>query len=213
MKRSSVLLSLFCALACVVSARADLTITLSPSVQNGPRGQEVVFSGTLTNTSGTDKLFLNDIQATLSASVSPYLTLKSNAFFSNVPGILLPGESYSNSELFRVSLGALAAPGDYPGTIIINGGANLAALTNLANADFVVSSPWKIVSVTRLPNNHVVLQCFGVASVANTIQASPDFATPFATLAAPTADGTGAFQYEDANAGSFTTRFYQLAVP
>jgi hypothetical protein len=210
MKSVRALFSLFCALACVVSAHANLTMTLSPSVQNGPRGQEVVFSGTLTNTSAT-KIFLNDIQATLSAGVSPYLTLKPNAFFSNVPGILLPGESYSNSELFRVSLSALSSPGDYPGTIVMYGGGDILANTNLASAGFVVSSPWNIISITRLTNGHVLLQCFGVSNVGNTIQFSPNLVTPFNLLTTVPADANGAFQYEDANAG--TMRFYQLAFP
>jgi hypothetical protein len=47
----------------------------------------------------------------------------------------------------------------------------------------------------------------------NTIQASPDLITPFTNLASVMADVTGAFQYEDTNAGNFPKRFYRLSLP
>lgn len=121
--------------------RAELTAALSPSVRNGARGAELVFSGTLTNTSATDKLFLNAIAATLDAGSAPYLALKSNAFFSNVPGVLLPGESYTDSEIFRIALSGAAPAGDYAGTLVLRGGANIFANTDLASASFAVLSP------------------------------------------------------------------------
>ena len=213
MKNMRISLSVLCALACLASARANLTMTLSPSTQIGPRGTEIVFSGTLTNTSATAKVFLNDIHAILGTGSSAYLTFEPNAFYSNVPGILLPGESYSNSELFRVLLSAMAPAGDYHGTIFVTGGGDMVANSDLASGGFVVSSPWKIVSATRLANSHLLLQCFGVANATNTIQAAPDLMTPFTTLAHVAADANGAFQYEDVDAGGLSSRFYQLVYP
>ena len=74
-------------------------------------------------------------------------------------------------------------------------------------------APLKIVSITRLANGHILLQCLGVPDQLNTIEASPDLVTPFTPLASVMADVTGAFQYEDAGASSLTKRFYRLAYP
>lgn len=135
------LLMIFFVLSCTASVRADLTMTLSPSIQNSARGLEIVFSGTLTNTSATGKLFLNDIAATLAGASASNLTFKPNNFFSNVPGILFPGESYSNSELFRIFLSGIAPAGDYGGTVTLRGGADIFANGDLASAPFTILSP------------------------------------------------------------------------
>jgi hypothetical protein len=202
---------LFCVLAPITCARGDLTVSLSPSTRYGPGGIEIVFSGTLTNTSATDKLYLNDVRADLTGAAATYLTFEPNAFFSNVPGILLPGESYSNSEIFRIVLSGMTPPGDYPGTLVISGGANIFATSDLGSAAFVVTSPGKIASITHLANGHILLQCFGAANAANTIEWSPDLLTTFTTLTTVNADSDGAFQYEDTNPG--TSKFYRLTFP
>ena len=141
MKRFRLLALIFCAVAWTATARASLTMLLSQSIQNSARGREIVFSGTLTNTSGTDKIFLNEIVASLGGSSATNLTLNSNSFFSNVPGILLAGESYSNSELFRILLKPVAPADDYGGTITIRGGADIFANGDLASGNFTVLSP------------------------------------------------------------------------
>jgi hypothetical protein len=74
-------------------------------------------------------------------------------------------------------------------------------------------SELKIISITRLANGHIVLQCLGVPNQLNSVQASPDVIIPFTNLAGVMADVTGAFQYEDTDAGNFTKRFYRLAFP
>jgi hypothetical protein len=118
-----------CGLMFVSIAHAGLTLTISPSVQKAERGIEIVFRGTLTNTSPTQKLYLNDIALTAEPSA---LTLQANAFFANVPGILLPSESYTDDELFRVVLDAGATPDTYAGTVIIRGGSSINANDDLA---------------------------------------------------------------------------------
>jgi hypothetical protein len=213
MKISKSLLIVFCVLPWMTAARGDLLISLSPSTRYGPKGTEIVFSGTLTNTSATEKVYLNDVHATLTGDAATYLMFEPNAFFSNVPGILLPGESYSNSELFRVLLSTSTPKGDFPGTFVISGGANIFANGDLVSAAFVVSSPGKIYSISRMANGHILLQCFGAANTLNTIQASPDLSTPFTTLGTMMADDQGAFQYEDTGAANFPSRFYRLAFP
>lgn len=135
-----VLLSLG-ALACASSALAGLSMSLSSSVQNSARGVQVVFSGTLTNASATEKLYLNDIAANFSSVAAGNLALKPNAFFWNVPGVLLPNESYTDSELFRVFVNGTAPAEDYAGTITILGGADIFASDALASTGFTILSP------------------------------------------------------------------------
>ena len=102
---------------------AALTLQLSPADRPAATGATVTFTGVLTNTSATDKLFLNDIQATLTSGST---TLKSNAFFSNVPGILLPGESY-DGPIFAIKLDAAASSANYTGSVTLKGGATILA--------------------------------------------------------------------------------------
>jgi hypothetical protein len=123
-----------------LSANGALNIALAPAVLNAARGSEVVFGGTLTNTSATGKIFLNDIHAVLDGSAATYLVLQPNTFFANVPGILLPGETYTGP-IFRMALAAVAPAGDFSGTITLDGGANIAGIANLASAVFTILSP------------------------------------------------------------------------
>lgn len=114
-------------------ASAGLTLAVAPGAQAAAPGADLLFSGTLTNTSTTERLFLNDIQATLSGGAAAHLSLKSNTFFSNVPGILLPGESYAGP-LFRVRLSAAAPAGNYTAGISILGGASIIAMSALESS-------------------------------------------------------------------------------
>ena len=123
-----------------MSVRASLTIVLAPAPQVAEQGGEMIFSGTLTNTSATDKLFLNDLDATFTGSSAAYLALKTNAFFANVPGILQPGENYTGV-LFRIAISSLTPPDSYAGTVAVLGGADIFAMGNLASAGLTIASP------------------------------------------------------------------------
>jgi hypothetical protein len=57
-----------------------------------------------------------------------------------VPGILLAGETYTDV-VFGITLGAVALPGVYSGTVTILGGSNIFAESNLASASFQISLP------------------------------------------------------------------------
>lgn len=133
-------LAMFVALVLLgaVGLEAAITLVLAPAAQDAAHGPELVFSGTLTNTSATETVFLNDLQATFTGDAATFLTLNTNTFFANVPGILLPGEAYTGV-LFRVTLGAAAPPGDYTGTIFVNGGAGIFAGGDLVSAGFTAS--------------------------------------------------------------------------
>ncbi|MDB6139455.1 MAG: hypothetical protein JWO94_2527 [Verrucomicrobiaceae bacterium] len=131
----------FLALAASSGVRAALTLQLTPDNLAVAAGGAVIFQGLLTNTSTTDKLFLNDIQASLTGDASANVTLKSNTFFANVPGILLPGETY-NGPLFLLKLGDGAPSAIYSGSIAINGGTDIFTSAALASSSFtLMASP------------------------------------------------------------------------
>ncbi len=123
---------LLCLLLGSHMAFAGLTLSLNPGAQPVSTGAEALFSGTLTNTSATDKLYLNDLAVTFTADPQSDTTLSSNAFFANVPGILLPGETY-DGPLFRISLSSTSSAANYTGTITLQGGTDITSATALAS--------------------------------------------------------------------------------
>jgi len=72
----------------------------------------------------------------------------------------------------------------------------------------------QILSITRSGSGDL-LNCLGVPNAANRVEKSDDLTVPnsFTTLASPTADANGAFQFTDPNPGDLTKRFYRLAYP
>jgi hypothetical protein len=136
---------LFLACVSIATTQAQLTATLSASIQNSAAGQSLVFSGSLANT-GTANLYLNNV----TYSVPGGMTSGSNAFYANVPGILTPGESYIGP-IFGVVLSSSAAPADYAGSVVIQGGTNIFDATILASPSFTVLSPAvSIVATTEI---------------------------------------------------------------
>lgn len=135
----------------IVALRADLVMSLSADIQNSARGTELVFRGTLTNTSSSEKLYLNDIGANLNGPSATNLTFEPNSFFFNVPGILFPDESYTDSELFRVVVSGSARADVYGATITLRGGSNIQATDDLATAGFTILSPDISVALALTP--------------------------------------------------------------
>jgi hypothetical protein len=125
---------------------AALEFTLAPSVQSGPVGTEVTFSGTLKNNSPTENLFINDIQFNLGSAAVAALAPNSNVFFASVPGILLPNETYSGP-IFAVTIKSAPTQADYSGSVTIRGGGDIFASTNLLTNNFQVSSDVLAVTV------------------------------------------------------------------
>jgi hypothetical protein len=135
--------TLLSGLALLLSAaptQADLAFVLTPAVQSGVGSNEVIFTGTLINTSPTDNLFLNNIQFDFIDEADGYLAADTNVFFANVPGILLPFETYSDV-VFGIMINPATPPGQYFGIVTIQGGTNIFAATNLASPIFEVSLP------------------------------------------------------------------------
>jgi hypothetical protein len=71
----------------------------------------------------------------------------------------------------------------------------------------------QIVSISRLPNGSIVLDCRGVPNRLNTVQVSDDLVSGFRFLASVPADANGLFQFIDTDAANFTKRFYRLTLP
>ena len=139
----------------IAPARAGLAFFLTPAVQAGVVSSEVVFTGTLINTSLTDNLYLNNIQFSFIDAAGGYLVADTNAFFANVPGILLPFETYSDV-VFAIALNPATPPGQYFGIVTLQGGTNIFAATNLASPIFEVSLPPAAVGIALSGTNPVL---------------------------------------------------------
>lgn len=124
--------------SCLVNtANGALTLQLTPATPSAAPGAVLTFQGILTNTSATDKVYLNDIQAVLTGDSATNVTLKSNAYFSNVPGILLPGETY-NGPLFQMRLSGSAPAANYSGSVTFIGGTDIFASSPLATGSLTL---------------------------------------------------------------------------
>ncbi len=133
MKR--LILSVF--LLSALPASPALLLTLTPPAQNGQPGDTIIFGGTLENT-GLADLFLNDLAIAFTPPAGTYLIEDHNFFFANVPGVLLPGESYTGP-IFRLLIAANTPLGTYAGLAALQGGAEPNALDQLANGSFTVT--------------------------------------------------------------------------
>jgi hypothetical protein len=86
-------------------------------------------------------------------------------------------------------------------------------LIDVAQGYIFDPAPLQIVSITRLPNGHILLQCLGVPDQLNTVQSTDDMRVPFQNLSSVMADGTGSFSFEDTGTTNLTQRFYRLTYP
>ena len=153
--KSFMLLSGLALLLSSAPARADLAFVLTPAVRSGAGSNEFFFIGTLINASLTDNLYLNDIQFDFIDEAAGYLAADTNAFFANVPGILLPFETY-NDVVFGITIDPATPPGQYFGFVTIQGGTNIFAATNLASPIFEVSLPPAVLGIAPSGTNVVL---------------------------------------------------------
>ncbi|HEX2751227.1 MAG TPA: hypothetical protein VHM91_24670 [Verrucomicrobiales bacterium] len=122
-----------------LTARAAVTLSVTASVKNSARGATLTFSGTVTN-DGAAEVCLNEAAFSFTGGAGAHLVPGTNVFFSSVPGILLPGESYTG-ELFEAALSGTAPAGDYAGMVTLKGGADQLTADTLATGNFAVLSP------------------------------------------------------------------------
>jgi hypothetical protein len=160
------------------SLPAALQFTLTPAVRSGAKGTEVIFSGTLQNTSTTDSLFLNGIQFNFTGTAASALTPESNGFFADVPGILLPNETYIGP-IFTVAINSAALSDDYSGSATILGGADIFATDNLQSQNVQVSSPLVTISATT-PDAYEFGGVAGVFTVGRTGSSNYDLLVQYA---------------------------------
>ena len=128
-------------LAAAPAAQAQTAFGMPQDGRAGAQGDTIQFADTLSNSSATDTVFLNNDTVTFTA---PGLTL-TDLFFSNGPASLGPvgsGTETYNGDFFDVAISSTAQPGTYSGTFEIQGGAD-------SNADGIVAA--KDFSVTVLP--------------------------------------------------------------
>lgn len=130
---SHALLLLLLLLTLAPSNAASLAFTLDSPVQTAPPGTVLPFSGTLVNLDTSD-LYLNSL---VDSFLFPDLVIDYTVFLTIVPPSLAPGASYSGP-LFDVVIGAAALPGDYAGSITIQGGPDIFTFQELAAQGFIV---------------------------------------------------------------------------
>ncbi|MGC4044818.1 MAG: hypothetical protein QM758_13580 [Armatimonas sp.] len=136
------LLSLFWLFACVLltalSARAQLTLTLTPTAR-GSQGATVAYQASVRNT-GASPVYLNQLSVTFDGSDA--LDVDPTPFYNGFEGELAAGASVTSRTCFTVKIDPSAAAGSFAGAVRILGGANADALGNLAqgNVALVVSA-------------------------------------------------------------------------
>ena len=207
--KTFMLLSALALLLCAAPARADLVFVLTPASQSGIGTNEVFFTGTLTNTCLTTN-FLNNIQFSFTNTATNYLTADTNVFFANVPGILLPGETYTDVVL-GIAVNPATPPGNYSGTVTIQGGTNIFAAANLSsNVAFQVSLPPAALGVSASGGSLVLFWPSPPGDFV--LQQNPDLTSTNWVAATNTPTLTN-FQNQVILAPTASNQFYRLKYP
>jgi uncharacterized delta-60 repeat protein len=98
---------------------------------------------------------------------------------------------------------------DQIGRAVVGGyAAGLYGIARLQSEPFL-----KITSLNRLGNGHAVVRGLGVPLAGHTLHSSTDLGQAMSVLDAVTPDAGGFWQYDDAGAVSFDSRFYRLSFP
>jgi len=141
--QTALVLSLLPLALLAAPASAQLTLTLAPTDQFGSPGDLLSFSGTLSNPTA-NSVFLNNDSVTFSGPAgtdgSPFLSYAPFSLdpMGTVNGSGAPTDSY-NGSLFTLTLDPGSLPGTYLGTFSVLGGADGAATSQVASADFSVT--------------------------------------------------------------------------
>ena len=167
------------------------------------------FSGQLINTSLTDNLFLNNIQFDFIDEADDFLAADTNAFFANVPGILLPGGAYTDV-VFGITIASNTPPGQYFGMVTIQGGGNIFGATNLATPIFEITLPASAMSIALSVTN--VTLSWPTPPGSFTLQQNSDLTTTNWSAATNTPILTNG-QYEVILAPAGARQFYRLEYP
>ena len=145
-------LPLLALLFCGTVATAAVTFTLTPVSRSGVGSNTIAFFGTFTNSSTTTNVYLNQVQYTLTGAATNYLTPETNAFFANVPGILLANENYTDI-VFAINVASNTPPGIYAGTATALGGGDMVETATLASLTFELALTNTSLAVSRSGTN------------------------------------------------------------
>ena len=192
-----------------LSTRADLICLLTPAAQSGLGSNEVFFAGSLTNTSLTDNLFLNNLQISFSDDAANFFAADTNAFFANVPGILLPGETY-NDTVFGITIDPSTPPGQFFGIVTFQGGADIFAITNLSSQAFQVILPSAALGIAASDTNLVLFWPSPPGGFV--LQQNSDLTTTNWMAVTKTPDFTNG-QNQSTLSPALGSQFYRLAYP
>jgi len=151
-KRLIYILPLLALLLGGTRAPAAVTFALTPVTRSGVGSNSIAFFGTFTNSSTTTNVFLNQLQFTLTGQATNYLTPDTNAFYANVPGILLTNENYKDL-VFAVNIASNTPPGTYAGTATALGGGDIFATNTLVSQVFEVALTNTALAVQRSGTN------------------------------------------------------------
>jgi hypothetical protein len=132
-----VLVGMVVLIATVKPVCAQPAFGVAPSTRFGRPGDELAFTGAVTNSGSTD-FFLNEVAFSFSGPALTNLAGGSNTFFANVPGILSASETYTGA-VFTVVINPSAPPGDYSGSVTLLGGADIFATNQSVTAGFQVT--------------------------------------------------------------------------
>jgi hypothetical protein len=193
-----------------VPAQADPAFVLTPAAQSGVGSNEVFFTGAFTNTNLAGNLFLNNIQFSFTNQAGNYLAGNSNVFYGNVPGILLPGGTYSDM-VFGITIASNTPPGQYFGTVTIQGGGDIFAGTNLAAQGFEVTLPAAALGIT-LSGTNVALS-WPSPPGSWTLQQNSDLTTTNWTAATNNTATVANGQAQTILAPTNVSLFYRLVYP
>lgn len=155
----------------VVSALLPATILqvdLTIPTQTGSAGGTLVFTGTITNTSPTDTIYINGT----GDNVASLFTIDFSPFLIGGPSFLAPGDSTATIKLFNILIDPSAASGPYIGnTVIFYGGADggqYQLFDQLGSASFDITIPDRPVS--GVPEPGAVVLVLGGAALLITLK-------------------------------------------
>ena len=121
--------------AFAAAANADqIMVNLDSTTLSGGPGVELMFTGTLTNTTA-DTLFINSDSFTFQITGA----LDDSPFLTNAPISIDAGLTSGDFEMFDINIPVSEPPGTYIGTFTVLGGSDGSVLSNLGSASFSVN--------------------------------------------------------------------------
>jgi hypothetical protein len=201
----------------------NVTLTSAGGVSNAPVGPHPIIASLASGAGMTNYLiaYSNGTLTVGPATLQATADNKSRAYGQPNPAFTISYSGFVNGDS-EVDLDALpvaatlatntSAPGGYP--ITLGGGTDNNYQFNLANGTLTVtpSGPITITAVELTDPDHLRIAGTGDSNVTYRIQASTDLVS-WTEIGTATADGTGAFEFVDAAAGTFSGRCYRVATP